>query len=267
MSSVTTDLKARLIKVLNSSTTPRIAVLVAVVALGAIVGPPGLAVGPIQSRTNTPALPTGAAMEARAVLSTIPISFDLIQIFSNLVQDHASYPVRTVGPLSFPDGAINVPWTDVARAGQAYSSAAGERRGSTISAPRGNNLPQLFRTTDVSGAANRATSHNIALTNSLRSVILFDRAGSDLGGEAANMLDRIAVSLNNNSARIQLRAFGGGIAERSHSARRLALRRALAVRNYLMEQGVSQERITVRAMGGAADGGPSDRVDIVFPAP
>jgi outer membrane protein OmpA-like peptidoglycan-associated protein len=99
-----------------------------------------------------------------------------------------------------------------------------------------------------------------------RSMILFDRMGTDLNGDAEDALDRLAASLRGNDERVQLRAFGGDIADRTHTARRLALRRALAVRNYLMDHGIDQERITVRAMGGALDGGPSDRVDVVYPA-
>ncbi len=268
MPSVTTFLTAHLSKVLRDSKTPRIAALVVVAMLGAIIGPPGIAVGPIQSRTNTPALPTGAAMQAQTVISSIPISFDLVQVFLTLAQDNTSYPVRTIGPLSFPDGAIDVPWMEIAqppsRGGR--DSRVAEVRGTTISLPRGNGLPRMFRTAETHATPNRAVTSGDGLVNDTRSIVLFDRAGSDLGGEATDLLDRIADGLNGSSARIQLLAFGGTIAERSHTARRLALRRALAVRNYLMGRGISQERITVRAMGGATDGGPADRVDIVFPA-
>jgi len=56
-------------------------------------------------------------------------------------------------------------------------------------------------------------------------------------------------------------AGGGGDASK---ARRLSLSRALAVRTYLIEQGIGSTRIDVRALGNAAEGGPPDRVDLLM---
>lgn len=262
MRSQATDFTARLLKGLKNSTSTKIAALATVAMLAAIIGPPGLAVGPTQSRTNTPALPTGAAMDARAFLSSIPISFEIIGTVARLAEDHTSYPERTVGALRFPEGAIDVPWTDMA--GARLDSGTGDAavaRGNTVSTPMRDDTPRLIR---ASATPNRIGRSDGAPSNDLRSVILFNRTGTDLNGDAEDMLDRVAATLRSNTDRIQLRAFGGNIADRSHGSRRLALRRALSVRNYLMAQGISQERITVRALGGATDGGPSDRVDVVY---
>ncbi len=54
---------------------------------------------------------------------------------------------------------------------------------------------------------------------------------------------------------------GGG----AMSARRISLGRALAVRSFLIEHGVSGTRMTVRAFEFAAGAGSADRVDIVWP--
>jgi outer membrane protein OmpA-like peptidoglycan-associated protein len=68
-------------------------------------------------------------------------------------------------------------------------------------------------------------------------------------------------ALANQSARIQLEAYGGKQGDKGSDARRLSLKRALIVRQLLIDDGIPSERIDVRAMGGASDGAP-DRVDI-----
>ena len=263
MRTQTTDIIARLSKVFGTSMTPRVAALAMVALMAAVIGPPGLAVGPTQSRTATPALPTGAAMEARVVLATFPISTDIVQASSRLTREHASYPEQTVGALRFPQGAIDVPWAQAAALRMAEATGR-SNRGGNVSTPLAETGPRVIQT---SSTRNRAAARsNAGALNDLRTVVIFDRTGSDLTGNAYEMLDQVAQTLSGNDRRVQLLAYGGSIAERSHAARRLALRRALAVRNHLMEHGINQNRITVRAMGGATDGGPSDRVDVVYPA-
>lgn len=53
----------------------------------------------------------------------------------------------------------------------------------------------------------------------------------------------------------------------SMSARRISLGRALAVRSYLIGEGVARGRMIVRALGAPQDGGASERVDIQWLAP
>ncbi|MBU6299026.1 MAG: OmpA family protein, partial [Alphaproteobacteria bacterium] len=64
------------------------------------------------------------------------------------------------------------------------------------------------------------------------------------------------------STRVQLIAYGGPRGEKTSDTRRLSLRRALIVRQLLIDDGVPSERIDVRAMGGVDDNGPTDRVDV-----
>ena len=61
---------------------------------------------------------------------------------------------------------------------------------------------------------------------------------------------------------MQLEAYGGSPGDKSSDARRLSLKRALAVRQLLIDDGVPSGRIDVRAMGGVDDKGPVDRVDV-----
>lgn len=84
-----------------------------------------------------------------------------------------------------------------------------------------------------------------------------------LPGDFTGALQTLAGQLKADEAtRLQLRAYSGGTPETASQARRLSLTRALAVRSYLIEQGVRSTRIDVRALGLVEDGGPADRVDL-----
>jgi outer membrane protein OmpA-like peptidoglycan-associated protein len=72
----------------------------------------------------------------------------------------------------------------------------------------------------------------------------------------------IVGALETGARRVQLEAYGGTPGDKSSEARRLALKRALAVRQLLIDSGVPSNRIDVRALGGVDDKGPNDRVDV-----
>ncbi len=93
--------------------------------------------------------------------------------------------------------------------------------------------------------------------------VIFPPEQEALSGESTGALQTLAGQLKTDEAtRLQLRAYSGGTAETASQARRLSLTRALAVRSYLIEQGVRSTRIDVRALGLVEDGGPADRVDL-----
>jgi outer membrane protein OmpA-like peptidoglycan-associated protein len=96
--------------------------------------------------------------------------------------------------------------------------------------------------------------------------VLFHANGVELGDidrRSIPELDKLALRIGTNQTRVLLRAFGGSAGDDSHEAHRLALRRGLSVRKYLMLRGVPSICIDVNAMGGATDGGPADRVDVM----
>lgn len=100
---------------------------------------------------------------------------------------------------------------------------------------------------------------------SKRSSIPFSPAAEEPAPEVLDTIKNLSGDLNNalgnGSARIELEAFGGKPNDKSSDARRLSLKRALIVRQLLIDEGVPSERIDVRAMGGASSGS-ADRVDI-----
>lgn len=76
----------------------------------------------------------------------------------------------------------------------------------------------------------------------------------------------LGSEMTSNSQRLLLQAFAGAPGDKSSEARRLSLKRALSVRQVLIDSGVPSERIDVRAMGGTTDGGTADRVDVIIKA-
>jgi outer membrane protein OmpA-like peptidoglycan-associated protein len=96
-------------------------------------------------------------------------------------------------------------------------------------------------------------------------VIRFPSGASDLAADAHGSLDALAQRLAaSQDSRVQLVAYASGNDEDANLARRLSLARAIAVRKYLIDQGVRGTRIDVRALGNRnAGNGPADRVDLV----
>ena len=94
--------------------------------------------------------------------------------------------------------------------------------------------------------------------------ITFEKGGAELAENAAGALTTVIAALEADSnARLQLKAYADGSGGSASAARRLSLSRALAVRSYLIDSGVSSTRIDVRALGAKYESGPPDRVDVI----
>lgn len=91
--------------------------------------------------------------------------------------------------------------------------------------------------------------------------VLFRAGVSELPAGALARLQDLAETLRDQpSTYIELRAYASASGTLSDS-RRMALSRALAVREYLMEQGIAASRMHVKAIG-SDNSTPPDRVDI-----
>ena len=99
-----------------------------------------------------------------------------------------------------------------------------------------------------------------------RGAILFVHNSTDLQREQLHGISLLASDLNSaieaGATSIQLMAYGGAPGDKSSDARRIALKRATAIRQLLIDNGVPASRIDVRAMGGITDNGQPDRVDV-----
>jgi outer membrane protein OmpA-like peptidoglycan-associated protein len=95
--------------------------------------------------------------------------------------------------------------------------------------------------------------------------VLFPVGSSDLPESAKAALKALAERMNRDAdMRVQLLAYAGPREDTASQARRLSLFRALAVRSYMIEQGIRSTRMDVRALGNKYEEEPADRVDVVI---
>ncbi|MFI5033395.1 MAG: OmpA family protein [Reyranellales bacterium] len=93
--------------------------------------------------------------------------------------------------------------------------------------------------------------------------VAFDRQSVEINAAARGALDTLAQLLRAQGVRqVELRGYATG--EDADEARKLALVRTLAVRMYLIDQGV-RARIEVMAQAAPAKGGTKERVDVMTP--
>lgn len=93
--------------------------------------------------------------------------------------------------------------------------------------------------------------------------LLFAEESSKLSAEAEATLKTVAAQMAARPrSSVQLLAYGSGASV--SAARRLSLDRALTVRARLMELGLSEKQIEVRALGEPQDTTPSNRVDLLL---
>jgi outer membrane protein OmpA-like peptidoglycan-associated protein len=101
---------------------------------------------------------------------------------------------------------------------------------------------------------------------SKRGEILFKHSATDPAPAQFDGLKLLAGDLTSalqaGATRVMLEAFGGAPGDKGSDARRLSLKRALAIRQVLIDDGVPSTKIDVRAMGGIDDKGNTDRVDV-----
>lgn len=92
----------------------------------------------------------------------------------------------------------------------------------------------------------------------------FSSGNADLTPQNTKILESLAAAMNaDENLTVQLLAYAKGTGtEASNAARRLSLLRALAVRTFLLDQGVSSAGVLVRALGDEPVLGSPDRVDI-----
>ena len=96
--------------------------------------------------------------------------------------------------------------------------------------------------------------------------IVFAGNAAELPDDAKPGLDALAQRMAaDDHLRLQLVAYAAGSPDQANQARRISLQRALAVRSYLMEHGIANTRMDVRALGNHIEGSdPANRVDIVM---
>jgi len=90
--------------------------------------------------------------------------------------------------------------------------------------------------------------------------LIFEEGKTELPGDANTLLNDLATTVGSTQDRIQLVAYAK--ASSIGRARRISLGRALAIREKLMNMGIPNNRIEVRALGAPDGDTPPDRVDL-----
>ncbi|WP_417840764.1 OmpA family protein [Terasakiella sp.] len=119
-------------------------------------------------------------------------------------------------------------------------------------------------TSAISAESEKKTSTASLPTQSEAAIrVVFQSGRSKLPSSIEADLKKMAEDLRSHpDDRVQLQAYAGGEDLSASKARRLSLSRALAVRSYLIDQGVQSTRIDVRALGNKTTEEPFDRVDV-----
>ena len=176
----------------------------------------------------------------------------------------AAAPPAASAPAPFPP-APSAPVASIAppppaAPPQAFSSApAGAPPQSFAPAP-----PKALAPAEPAAEAPRPATRMAALPPADGDLMVeFQGDGSELAPGAAQQLRALAARLKDQSSRLQLKAYASGGEDGPSRAKRISLSRGLAVRSFLIDQGMRSTQIDVRALGLVRDGGPEDRVDIV----
>ncbi len=94
--------------------------------------------------------------------------------------------------------------------------------------------------------------------------LTFEPESSVLSDAATAQLAPLVEKLNSDYLlRVQVLAYAAGDDDASSHARGISLARALAMRNYLSAQGITMDRMDIKALGNTAQEEPADRVDLV----
>ena len=128
--------------------------------------------------------------------------------------------------------------------------------------PQSPNAPQVEPTTPLtptSPADKRLDGKVVTL--------LFEDGIENLTLEATDQLDQIATKIADTPIRLQLFAYAGVENDSPSATRRLALRRAIATRGYLMDKGINGTRIDLRPVGPETGDNHPERIDVTFVAP
>ena len=194
---------------------------------------------PAAAATKEPAstpnpVPAPAPAQAKKLTSAMPLP------------TAATTPAPTPAPAPAPSASANAtPAAPVATPNPPAATSAPETKTAMLTPPPA---------ASAAAAGESAASASIA----------FPKDGAALTDDGRNALIAAAKRAAADPAiQLQVLAYASGDEENASKARRLSLSRALAVRSFLIDQGVHSTRIEVRALGNKVPEGPADRVDLV----
>lgn len=198
-----------------------------------------------------------------------------------------SYAELQVGAIRYPDGAVTLP--DRSKPLPAPQEVDPMVVGHAVSVPSAIRMAETFdvypqQSEGAAGHGHTPAFAGLPLVSSAHAAeaagprphpmggpvsrmpiqghILFEKDTAALSRTAQMQLEKLLKTLNGSHAALEIVAYAGRKGSESSEARRLSLRRGLAVRSYLIRRGIDQKRISVRPLGGVRDDGPKARVDV-----
>jgi len=219
--------------------------------------------------TETPSIDSiGADATAPAVTAPVPASTEAPP--PPPAKPAKSSPAKKSAPaipFTFGEDSGTAPPQESASPGSPEAQAATPARETkTASLPPKPEVPKPVPVVlkPVKEAARAKADEHAGLAK--RGAVLFDKGKSNPSPQQFDGLKLLAgdlsTALEGGRGPVQLEAYAGARGDKSSGARRLSLERAIAVRQLLIDDGLPSSRIIVRAMGGADDAGPNDRVDV-----
>jgi outer membrane protein OmpA-like peptidoglycan-associated protein len=159
------------------------------------------------------------------------------------------------------------PGAAAATAPAAGAAAAGEAASAQPPAPAsGDSTAAATQTAEGkapdAGAAGEQTAAKPPIDGMLR--LTFEPESRKLSDATKAQLAPLIEKLKSDFVlRLQILAYAGGNDDASSHARGVSLARALAMRDYLTGEGITVDRMEIKALGNTAQEEPADRVDLV----
>jgi len=233
--------------------------------VAALVAPAPAPKRPASSETPTPTPPVQPQPTAREVAPPAPVEPPSQPVIARAPAP-VPMPVVAVGTTSAagpsPIGAMgSTPATGASTPTVAVASPAATTMTVAAAAPTpaATTAPAAPSVPPPVQMAAATTVGNAAIA------VKFKPGSTEIGSGPQPALDAVARRLlGNENLRVQLISHATGGSDEAMEARRISLARAIAVRRYLIDKGVLNLRIDVRALGNHSDEGPAtDQVDLL----
>ncbi|HVM77482.1 MAG TPA: OmpA family protein [Stellaceae bacterium] len=174
-------------------------------------------------------------------------------------------PTPPPAPAPAPAQAAPAPSAPAPAPAPSVTAAAPQAPSAAPPAPTPPPAPRTAANTPPPPAPAPQQTASLPPSGGLPARIMFPANVTDLPDQAKPSLEAVAKAMKADAnLKVQLMAYASGSTDQTSQARRISLSRAIAVRSYLIEQGVNSMRIDVHALGNKTDsGGPLDRVDVI----
>jgi outer membrane protein OmpA-like peptidoglycan-associated protein len=230
-------------------------------------GYPQLSMPTQKLKLKAPAAPKPKVAKAKPVLNTLsePVTkLSTAEPVSATPAPQASVETAPAAPLPpAPPKLAEAPTapTPIVKAPTPPAPPAIEARQITPTPP---SAPEIKKPTEMAALPD-ATAPSLMEGGETLMQIVFADGATRIPDNKTGELKALAGKMSKDEdMRLQLLAYAEGTDANASKARRLSLSRALAVRSYLIDQGVRSTRIDVRALGNKAGSGPAERVDVVM---